>query len=193
MSVLPGRFQNPRVSSLFRAGIVRTRSSANAHEEQIRMLGITFPSCRSGSCLRPYKGGHPNMRTIIFALAATLLSSAALAQTAPVPAPAQPPVFVSVDEASALVSSLKGLDVKNAGDETVGEIEDVVIAGNSLASYILSVGGFLGLGIHYVAVSPSALAVTWNQTDKKWNARINATKEQLKAAPQFKYEGRFAK
>ena len=98
------------------------------------------------------------MRTIIFALAATLLSSAALAQTAPVPAPAQPPVFVSVDEASAL-----------------------------------SVGGFLGLGIHYVAVSPSALAVNWNQTDKKWNARINATKEQLKAAPQFKYEGRFAK
>lgn len=133
------------------------------------------------------------MRTIAIAFATTLLSSAALAQTAPVPAPANSPVFVSVDEASALVSSLKGLDVKNAGDENVGEIEDVVIAGNSFASYILSVGGFLGLGTHYVAVSPSALAVTWNATDKKWNAKINATKDQLKAAPQFKYEGRFAK
>lgn len=133
------------------------------------------------------------MRPIALAFAATLLSSAAFAQTAPAPTPAQPPVFVSVDEASALVSSLKGLNVKNAGDETVGEIEDVVIAGNSFSSYILSVGGFLGMGTHYVAVSPSALAVTWNATDKKWNARINATKEQLKAAPQFKYEGRFAK
>lgn len=133
------------------------------------------------------------MRATTFALAATLLSGAAFAQTAPVPAPATSPVFVSVDEASALVSSLKGLNVKNAADENVGEIEDVVIAGNSLASYILSVGGFLGMGTHYVAVSPSALAVTWNATDKKWNARINATKEQLKAAPQFKYEGRFAR
>jgi hypothetical protein len=62
-----------------------------------------------------------------------------------------------------------------------------------MASYILSVGGFLGMGTHYVAVSPASLAITWNETDKKWNARINATKDQLKAAPQFKYEGRFAK
>ncbi|GAU86687.1 PRC-barrel domain-containing protein [Bosea sp. BIWAKO-01] len=133
------------------------------------------------------------MRAIALTLAAALLSGTAFAQTAPVPAPAEPKVFVSVDEASALVSSLKGLNVKNAADETVGEIEDFVIAGNSFASYILSVGGFLGMGTHYVAVSPSALAVTWNATDKKWNARINATKEQLKAAQQFKYEGRFAK
>ncbi|KFC63640.1 PRC-barrel domain protein precursor [Bosea sp. LC85] len=131
------------------------------------------------------------MRPIALALAATVLSSVAFAQTGP--APAQAPVFVSVNEASALTSSLKGLNVRNAGDETVGEIEDVVIAGNSLASYILSVGGFLGMGTHYVAVSPDALAITWNATDKKWNARINATKDQLKAAPQFKYEGRFAK
>lgn len=133
------------------------------------------------------------MRPIALALAATVLSTAAFAQTAPTPAQAQAPVFVSVNEASALASSLKGLNVRNAGDENVGEIEDVVIAGNSLASYILSVGGFLGMGAHYVAVSPNALAVTWNATDKKWNARINATKDQLKAAPQFKYEGRFAK
>lgn len=103
------------------------------------------------------------------------------------------PAFVTVTEASALGSSLKGLNVRNAGDETVGEIEDIVVAGNSLNAYILSVGGFLGLGTHYVAVNPNALAITWNAADNKWNARINATKDQLNAAPQFKYEGRFAK
>ena len=133
------------------------------------------------------------MRAIAFTFAATLLTGTAIAQTAPVPAPAEPKVFVSVEESSALVSSLKGLDVRNSGDESVGEIEDFVIAGNGFDSYILSVGGLLGMGKHYVAVSPSALAVTWNASDKKWNARINATKEQLKAAPPFKYEGRFAK
>jgi len=131
------------------------------------------------------------MRYIALSLAALLASGAAFAQTAPTLADG--PVFTQVNQASVLASSLKGLNVKNAGDETVGEIEDVVLQGNALASYILSVGGFLGLGTHYVAVSPSGLAITWNETDKKWNARINATKEQLKAAPQFKYEGRFAK
>ncbi|PTM40951.1 hypothetical protein C8D03_2484 [Bosea sp. 124] len=64
---------------------------------------------------------------------------------------------------------------------------------NNLASYILSLGGFLGMGTHYVAVAPGSIAVTWNESDNKWHARINATKDQLKAAPQFKYEGRFAK
>lgn len=131
------------------------------------------------------------MRHIAITLAAALLSSAALAQSAPTLA--QAPVFTLVNQASALGSSLKGLNVRNAGDETVGEIEDLVVVGNTLASYILSVGGFLGMGTHYVAVSPTSLAITWNETDKKWNARINATKDQLKAAPQFKYEGRFAK
>lgn len=131
------------------------------------------------------------MRLTALTLAASILSSAAFAQSAPTLA--QSPTFTTVNQASALGSSLKGLNVKNAGDETVGEIEDVVVAGNTLASYILSVGGFLGMGTHYVAVSPASLAVTWNETDKKWNARINSTKDELKAAPQFKYEGRFAK
>ncbi|SEG75877.1 PRC-barrel domain-containing protein [Bosea lathyri] len=131
------------------------------------------------------------MRYIAVTLATALLSTSALAQSAPTLDKA--PIFTEVNQASALGSSLKGLNVRNAGDENVGEIEDVVVVGNTLASYILSVGGFLGMGTHYVAVSPASLAITWNEKDKKWNARINATKDQLKAAPQFKYEGRFAK
>ncbi|TCR64602.1 PRC-barrel domain protein [Bosea sp. BK604] len=131
------------------------------------------------------------MRTVVFALAASLLSTVAMSQTAPTLA--QGPAFTEVNQASALGSSLKGLNVRNAGDENVGEIEDLVVVGNTLASYILSVGGFLGMGTHYVAVRPDSIAITWNEADKKWNARINATKDQLKSAPQFKYEGRFAK
>jgi hypothetical protein len=134
---------------------------------------------------------HNTMRYIAVTLATALLSTSALAQSAPTLDKA--PIFTEVNQASALGSSLKGLNVRNAGDENVGEIEDVVVVGNTLASYILSVGGFLGMGTHYVAVSPASLAITWNEKDKKWNARINATKDQLKAAPQFKYEGRFAK
>ena len=52
---------------------------------------------------------------------------------------------------------------------------------------ILSVGGFLGMGEHYVAVSPSSVNVRYDQKNDKWLASMNTTKDALKAAPEFKY------
>jgi hypothetical protein len=54
----------------------------------------------------------------------------------------------------------------------------------------VSVGGFLGMDEHYVVVNPSAITVTYSDSDKKWHAAMNATADQLKAAPEFKYSGR---
>ncbi|MFC0217790.1 hypothetical protein FHS82_000221 [Pseudochelatococcus lubricantis] len=133
------------------------------------------------------------MRNIVFG--AVLLSSAALAvpalaQTAPTPA--SPAAVAPVSAASVLSSNLIGLNVANAGNETIGEIKDLVLGtGNELTGIVVSVGGFLGLGEHYVVLDPSTVAVTYNETDKKWEARANATAEQLKAAPAFKYEGKW--
>jgi hypothetical protein len=59
-------------------------------------------------------------------------------------------------------------------------------------AYIVSVGGILGMGEHYVAVNPSAVKVSYNDSDKKWHAAMSATTDQLKAAPEFKYTGRQA-
>jgi hypothetical protein len=52
---------------------------------------------------------------------------------------------------------------------------------------ILSVGGFLGMGEHYVAVSPSSVNVRYDSKNDKWLASMNTTKDALKAAPEFKY------
>jgi hypothetical protein len=83
------------------------------------------------------------------------------------------------------------LNVYNGARENVGEIKDIVIARDMLDGYILSVGGFLGVGQRYVAVKPDAVAITYDPARGKWLASINATKEQLKSAPEFKYEGRW--
>jgi hypothetical protein len=56
---------------------------------------------------------------------------------------------------------------------------------------ILSVGGFLGLGTKYVVVEPAAVAVRYDQGGKEWKATMNVTKDQLNAAPEYKYEGKF--
>jgi sporulation protein YlmC with PRC-barrel domain len=113
----------------------------------------------------------------------------ALAQTSPAGTAA--PKFVDVPQDAILAERLEGLDIRNSSNENVGEIEDVVISQGRVVGYILSVGGFLGMGDRYVVVEPSAVAVSYNTNDNKWTATMNATKDQLKAAPEFKFEGKW--
>ena len=100
--------------------------------------------------------------------------------------------FVSVAKNDDLTSNLIGLDVYNNANQNIGQIKDVAFGphGNAQA-YILSVGGFLGMGEHYVAVNPSDVKVAYNDSDKKWHATTNATSNKLKSAPEFKYNGRW--
>ena len=95
--------------------------------------------------------------------------------------------FSTVSKDEMFSSKLKGLSVTNQKNETIGEISDIAMKSTSVDALILSVGGFLGMGEHYVAVSPSSVNVRYDQKDNKWLASMNTTKEALKAAPEFKY------
>ena len=95
--------------------------------------------------------------------------------------------YSTVSKDEMFSSKLKGLNVYNQKDESVGEITDIAMKGNQVEALILSVGGFLGMGEHYVAVSPSSVNVRYDQKNDKWLASMNTTKEALKAAPEFKY------
>ena len=95
--------------------------------------------------------------------------------------------FSTVSKDEMFSSKLKGLNVYNQKDESVGEITDLAIKNHQVDALILSVGGFLGMGEHYVAVSPSSVSVKRDTKNDKWVATMNTTKEALKAAPEFKY------
>ena len=60
--------------------------------------------------------------------------------------------FSTVSKDEMFSSKLKGLNVYNQKDESVGEITDLAIKNHQVDALILSVGGFLGMGEHYVAV-----------------------------------------
>jgi hypothetical protein len=62
---------------------------------------------------------------------------------------------------------------------------------DELKGYVLSVGGFLGMGARHVAVDPAGVNVQYDANGKKWMATTSATKDDLKAAPEFKYEGQW--
>ena len=105
----------------------------------------------------------------------------------------QGPNFVKIQNTDMLTSNVGGLDVYNERNDNIGKIQDVAFdASKQMTGYILSVGGFLGMGTHYVAVGPNAVSVRYDAENKTWRATMNATKAQLKAAPEFKYGGQWA-
>lgn len=129
-------------------------------------------------------------KAALIATSLALLAAPALAEnnnkttTGNAPAEAK---FSTVSKDEMFSSKLKGLNVHNQQDETIGEITDIAMKGNQIDALILSVGGFLGMGEHYVAVSPSSVNIRHDAKNDKWLASMNTTKEALKAAPEFKY------
>jgi sporulation protein YlmC with PRC-barrel domain len=109
--------------------------------------------------------------------------------TAPANAPQtakQGPNFAHVLNTDMLSSNVVGLDIYNSQNDKIGKIQDIAFnTSKEVTGYILSVGGFLGMGTHYVAVNPSSLMVSYDASNKVWRATMNATKDQLKSAPEF--------
>jgi len=130
----------------------------------------------------------PMQKIALIAASLAVLASPAFAEeaktTGTAPADAK---FSTLSKDEMFSSKLKGLNVYNQKDEAIGEIAGLAIKNNQLDALILSVGGFLGIGEHYVAVSPSSVSVRYDSKNNKWLASMNTTKEALKAAPEFKY------
>ena len=145
------------------------------------------------------------INVIALAAAAALSSSVAFAQTATT-APAAgadaalsgpgitmgtkasaPLKFVNVQKTDLTASQLDGLDIYNAQNENIGEIEDVVIGdGKSVIGLVASVGGFLGIDKSYVVLDPASVAV--HNDNGTWKAYVDTTKESLQNAPKLDYD-----
>jgi sporulation protein YlmC with PRC-barrel domain len=81
-------------------------------------------------------------------------------------------------------SQIIGTNVKNADDETIGEVKDLVVdlkAGEILA-VVVSSGGFLGIGDNLSPVPVAALR--YDEDAKAFKTKL--TKTQLQDAPNFK-------
>jgi hypothetical protein len=108
--------------------------------------------------------------------------------TAMTPGPNPPPrsgMFTYVPAQDELSSNVVGLDIYNEDKQNIGTIKDIALDASGLNGYIVSVGGFIGKGDHYVVVRPSA--ISFNAKDNKWHATMNVNADQLKAAPEYKY------
>lgn len=134
------------------------------------------------------------MRRIIMSAAAALAMVAfANAQTATMTEETETEVFVTAKPTDVLSYNLIGLTILNGDNTNIGQIKDLILSDGQLAGYIVSVGGFLGVGEKFVVVRPDAVDITYFDDEKKWSAVMNSTKEEIQKAPAFTYEGRWAK
>ena len=116
------------------------------------------------------------------ALLAASFSGPAFSQGAP-----QTISLMKVDPASLATgyrtSKVVGSTVVNEANETVGTIDDLIVTPTEKVPFaVLSVGGFLGMGTKYVVVPFSSI-----QVKDKQMVLPGATKDSLKALPEYKY------
>jgi sporulation protein YlmC with PRC-barrel domain len=94
--------------------------------------------------------------------------------------------FYAVQPADMRASKLIGSSVYNLNNESIGEIEDIMIDnGKAVRAVVIGVGGFLGVGERNVAVDPGSLTVT-EQSDGTIKIVANTNKEELVKAPEVK-------
>ena len=82
-------------------------------------------------------------------------------------------------------SELLNENIVNAANESVGDVNDVILDANGkVASIVVGVGGFLGMGEKYVALSFDQLSFA-RDNDNGLVVSTNATKQSLQAAPAY--------
>ena len=91
-------------------------------------------------------------------------------------------VDVTVAARAMRASRLIGMDVENDSGEVIGTIDDLMLTGDVVEFAILSIGGFLGLGAHLVALPFDSLGLGEDRM-----VLPGATREELNRLPQFEY------
>ncbi len=96
-------------------------------------------------------------------------------------------LLTSVPQNSLTVTDWYKQNVYDPNNNKIGDVKDVLVSTDGkIDALIVGVGGFLGAGEKDVAVSFDAV----KKTDKNNSIYLtmNATKDELKSAPGFKYD-----
>lgn len=135
-----------------------------------------------------------NSNTLVLCLSTLLWVGTALAQqkqntSPPVAGAAAALVGVTVEEVVVIAQGwsmrkqILDRKVYNDKNEKLGKVDDVIVSPDKSVSWaIIGVGGFLGLGKKDVAIPISQLHM-----EKDRFVLPNATKEAVKAMPEFQY------
>jgi hypothetical protein len=85
-----------------------------------------------------------------------------------------------------LASKFNGTDVMGPDDQKIGDVTDILFdKTGKIEAYVVSVGGFLGLGSKNVALAPSSFQVMAADNTSSERLKLSMTKEQLQQTASF--------
>ncbi len=123
------------------------------------------------------------------ALAALLAASApvAFAQTATTITPSAARAEAThIMPGQIRATQMDGATVYDTQNRNIGDVKDMILDREGrVASVVLDVGSFLGMGGKLVAISMNDIKVTFDKDNNKPHFAVDMTKEQLKAAQNF--------
>jgi sporulation protein YlmC with PRC-barrel domain len=138
------------------------------------------------------KGQAMNAR-VLGAVVALILAAPhpLIAQTNTPPPAASPsgqPMWYSHQANEMRASKLIGTKVANTANETIGDINEIVLdKDGKVAAVVIGVGGFLGMGEREVAVNFESLRMS-RDSNSNLVLTVNANKEALKSAPEWRWD-----
>src|SRR6185369_965807 len=89
-----------------------------------------------------------------------------------------------------LATKFKGTDVMGPDNQKVGDVSDILFdKQGKIDAFVVSVGGFLGMGAKEVALAPSSFETIPGENGAAPKLKISMTKDDLKNAQNFaRYE-----
>lgn len=85
-----------------------------------------------------------------------------------------------------LASSFKGTDVIGSDDKKIGDVSDILFdKEGKIEAFVISVGGFLGVGSKDVALAPTAFEVVKSKEGSSDKLKLAMSKDELKQAQNF--------
>jgi PRC-barrel domain len=194
----PHRFRTPREGAAegpvpFEAAALFQEAAMRAHRKigRKRALGATS---LWDACYEPY--GHrrarvsPRTRILLTFITIMAIIGLLLIVANPKPVLSQGVQLIQVDVNVVAhgyrVSKLTGSSVTNEKNEKIGTLDDFVVARNRSLFAVLQIGGFLGMGVHLVAVPYDSLVIDHEGSKIQLPG---ASKDELKKLTEFKYRG----
>jgi putative membrane protein len=135
----------------------------------------------------PHLRDHLAMAEKLPVTNATLPAPSYAQETTGLATPGQVQVLNAIPEKAITIANYYKQNVYDTSEHKIGEIVDALInPDGTVGAFIIAVGGFLGIGERDLAVPFQAVSAT----DRKgtWYLTMNATRDSLQAAPDFKYD-----
>jgi sporulation protein YlmC with PRC-barrel domain len=98
----------------------------------------------------------------------------------------QPKVVASQSPDQFLASNFKGTDVIGSDNKKIGDVADILFEKEgTIKAYVISFGGFLGMGAKEVAIAPDSFEVVEGKKGEAKKLKLSMSQNDLKSVQKF--------